>query len=238
MSEITFNKYEQRGADYHWQQQSNHPLRMNAYVKARYQLCVALLEAQIGSLKGQTVLDFGCGDGVLTYALFKRQARSYGFDVATTAVQMAVTKHHSRQSTASFSVASGYTTPYRTASFAGIVSTEVIEHVQEPLQLLEEIKRLLKPGGVAIISTPVRITQEPLDAMHVQEWYPAEYQSLITTVFPQAQFCFSHPLFWHELMLYNGRARLFVNLLSFFYNPFLTMGKWRRPSLQYAIVHK
>jgi 2-polyprenyl-3-methyl-5-hydroxy-6-metoxy-1,4-benzoquinol methylase len=238
MTEITFNKYEQRGADYHWQQQSNHPLKMNAYVKARYQLCVALLEAQIGPLKGQTVLDFGCGDGVLTYALFKRQAHSHGFDVAETAVQTAVAKHQSRQSSASFCLASGYTTPYRTASFDGIVSTEVIEHVQQPLQLLEEIRRLLKPGGVAVISTPVRITQSPVDAMHVQEWYPDEYQSLILTVFPQAQFRFSHPLFWHEFMLYNGRTRLLVNLLSFFYNPFTTMGKWRHPSLQYAIVHK
>jgi 2-polyprenyl-3-methyl-5-hydroxy-6-metoxy-1,4-benzoquinol methylase len=238
MSEIMFNKYEQRGVDYHWQQQSNHPLKMNAYVKARYYLCTALLEAQIGPLKGQRILDFGCGDGVLTYALFKRQARAYGLDVAKPALQTAVAKHQSLKSSAAFCLASGYAAPYPGNSFDGIVSTEVIEHLQQPLQLLHEIMRLLKSGGVAVVSTPVRITRRPLDTMHVQEWYPEEYQSLIETVFPKAQFYYSHPLFWHELMLHNGRTRLFVNLLSFFYDPFRSMGKWRYPSLQYAIVHK
>ncbi len=44
--------------------------------------------------------------------------------------------------------------PYKNQSFDVVLYTEVIEHVGNPLHWLREINRVLKPGGVVIVSTP------------------------------------------------------------------------------------
>lgn len=47
------------------------------------------------------------------------------------------------------------------ASFDAIVCTQVIEHVKNPFRVLEEIKRLLRPGGVCFISAPFMYPYHP-----------------------------------------------------------------------------
>jgi SAM-dependent methyltransferase len=44
--------------------------------------------------------------------------------------------------------------PFRTASFDGVDLIEVIEHIENQPQLIREIHRVLKPGGVMVVSTP------------------------------------------------------------------------------------
>lgn len=44
--------------------------------------------------------------------------------------------------------------PYADEEFSCIISMEVIEHVENPWHFMREIKRILKAGGVAVISTP------------------------------------------------------------------------------------
>jgi 2-polyprenyl-3-methyl-5-hydroxy-6-metoxy-1,4-benzoquinol methylase len=44
--------------------------------------------------------------------------------------------------------------PYEDASFDGITSIEVVEHLENPYHFLRECARILKPGGVLIVSTP------------------------------------------------------------------------------------
>jgi 2-polyprenyl-3-methyl-5-hydroxy-6-metoxy-1,4-benzoquinol methylase len=236
--ELQFQKYETRGTDYHWRQNSHHPLQMNAFVKARYQKCLTLLVEKTGNLTNKKVLDFGCGDGVLTYELVRLGAASYGIDLSSTAVQFAQYKHRQLNSTAAFCTGSCYETCFPAQYFDALISTEVIEHVQDQERFLLEIKRVLKGGGTAVISTPVRFTETPLDKMHVIEWFPEAFRQMIRTVFPEAEFAYSHPLFWYEGINRNGKTRLLINLLSFFRNPFLAMGKWRYPCIQYAIIVK
>lgn len=47
------------------------------------------------------------------------------------------------------------------------------------INTLQEIHRLLSPEGVAIISTPIRLTEQPIDKMHVFEWFESEFQEMI-----------------------------------------------------------
>jgi len=47
------------------------------------------------------------------------------------------------------------------ASFDTIVCTQVIEHVKNPFRVLEEIKRLLRPGGVCFVSAPFMYPYHP-----------------------------------------------------------------------------
>ena len=104
--EIEFTKYETRGAGYHWEQNSVHPFKMNAFVKARYRKIMQLLKHKLVSLEGLKIIDLGCGDGVLTYELFKNGAESYGIDLSDDAIKFAKQKHRSLGSEASFFVES------------------------------------------------------------------------------------------------------------------------------------
>lgn len=51
-------------------------------------------------------------------------------------------------------VGDGMALPFRTASFGGVICADVLEHVPEPGRLLEEIRRVLRPGGRLFVSVP------------------------------------------------------------------------------------
>jgi SAM-dependent methyltransferase len=61
------------------------------------------------------------------------------------------------------------------AHFDRVVCAEVIEHASEPEALLLDIARVLKPGGRLVVTTPIRLTEEPEDPNHVREWFPGEF---------------------------------------------------------------
>jgi len=235
---IDFKKYSVRGPGYHWLQNTNHPLQMNSFVKARYSECRKLLTEKLGNLKEKKLADFGCGDGVLTSYLAEKEAKCYGIDLSPEAIGFAQKKHLEIRSMASFQVGSCTDTNYEDDFFDGIICSDVIEHLEEPRKLLIEIRRVLKPKGFAIISTPIRFTEEPLDKMHIYEWYKNEYKELVCSTFQNADFHYSHPVFWYELFTKNRKGRLLVNFLSYFKNPFEYSKNWRFYCLQYAIVTK
>lgn len=236
--EVVYDKYQRRGAGYHWEQMSRNPLRMSAFVKARYARCVDLYVEQAGSLQGHEVLDFGCGDGAFSWFMAQRGARVCGIDLAAEAVAFANRRHDELGTGARFYVESCYETHFPPASFDGVLSTDVIEHVQDPQRFLAEIDRVLRPGGTAIISTPIRLTEQPLDRLHVVEWFPGDFATLIRSVFPDARFCASHPVFWAECAQRSKLLRTLTNLLSFYSNPFLHRRKWSLFALQYAVCRK
>src|SRR5436190_4740066 len=52
-------------------------------------------------------------------------------------------------------IASALQIPFADEAFDTVVSTEVLEHVAEPRRALGEMRRVLKPGGYLILSTPM-----------------------------------------------------------------------------------
>lgn len=237
MQELEFVKYKNRGA-YHWLQDSSHIFKGNAFVKARYKKCVELLKQEM-DIKGKKVLDYGCGDGVLIYKIHKEGAIGYGIDPSEIAIKYAAKEHEKRHSNVKFSSIEGYKSGFDKNYFDAVICSDVIEHVNQPVSLLREIERILKPGGRAIISTPIKYTEAPLDEMHVFECFPLEFQALIGKVFHDAKYVQSHPLCWFELFSYSGKNRILINLLSLFKNPFLSDSfRWKYYSLQYAISKK
>ena len=239
-SEIEFEKYKKKGA-YHWEQNSYNPLKMNCYVKARYKKCVDLVDGCCREKQGGgelKVLDFGCGDGVLSSLLAKQGTEVFGIDSDKAAIYFAEKMHKSMGLNTCFSVQSCYETSFESESFDVVVSSDVIEHVSEVDRFLGEIHRLLKPGGVAVISTPIRVTEEKLDDMHVVEWFPNEFRDVVRTSFDDPKMHFSHPMIWTELIRRSRKCRVFVNLLSYFYNPFYKQGNWKLATMQYAVCRK
>ncbi|MDP4679665.1 MAG: class I SAM-dependent methyltransferase [Cyclobacteriaceae bacterium] len=70
-------------------------------------------------------------------------------------------------------------------SFDVVISFQVIEHIKEDKKFLEEIHRVLKPGGQAIITTPnikMTLTRNP---WHIREYTNAQLNQLAGSVFKQ-----------------------------------------------------
>jgi len=96
-------------------------------------------------LKPKSVLDIGCGNGLLLNELIKvNKANYYGVDVFT------------RKNTTFAYKKSDITKelPFNNDTFTCVILGEVIEHVPNPDFVLKEIYRILKKDGYLIISTP------------------------------------------------------------------------------------
>jgi len=164
------------------------------------------------------------------------------------AIELSRAKFNEKGYKGEFINAGGYSYPFPDGAFDMIVCADVIEHVDKPIAMLTEIRRLLKPGGAAVISTPIRISEKPLDRFHVQEWYPAEFAELCKPVFGDpVETVISHPVFWFELYkrsfnpgFTNMASRYIVNLMAALgKNVFLNNnGSWRFFSLQTYIFRK
>lgn len=237
--EIEFDKYSRRGA-YHWANVSLHPLKRNPFVIGRYRNLLSLFKRQFkDGLQGKKVLEVGCGDGVLSCWLSRRGGDISAIDTSSLAIG------YSREKALQFNlhidlrVASAYKLPYESGIFDAVVSSDVIEHLRDVDLYLNELKRVLKPGGVAIISTPIRFTEKPIDPLHVCEWYQSEYSAIIRAVFFNSSFYQSHPIFWMELLKVSFIGKVLVTCLSYFINPFEGFNtRFKVKALQYSVSIK
>jgi 2-polyprenyl-3-methyl-5-hydroxy-6-metoxy-1,4-benzoquinol methylase len=130
--------------DYGWI--STEPSRAHAYL---WPSVARLLEGRVNV--GDSILDIGCGNGFLAAELAKCGFRVSGIDASRDGVMLARRAYPDIR----FEVAS----VYDDLSFLGtkwdaVVSTEVIEHLYYPRKLLQGARRVLKPGGVLVLSTP------------------------------------------------------------------------------------
>ena len=74
-------------------------------------------------------------------------------------------------------------TSYSDDSFDCVVSFQVIEHIQDDHLFLKEINRILKPGGVALITTPNRPLSLSRNPWHIREYTAIELTELAKKYF-------------------------------------------------------
>jgi SAM-dependent methyltransferase len=70
-------------------------------------------------------------------------------------------------------------------SFDWIISFQVIEHIQNDRLFVQEIHRVLKPGGKVILTTPNRKLSLTRNPWHIREYLPAELEKLLRNHFQQ-----------------------------------------------------
>jgi SAM-dependent methyltransferase len=145
----------------------------------RYALCLPFVE-------GKTVLDIASGEGYGSAYLATRAKSVIGVDVDK------VTVAHSRQkydsvSNLRFSTGSADSMPIETSSIDVVTSFETIEHHDRHKEMFEEIKRVLRPDGLLIISSPNRVTYSEQrhykNEFHVKELDCDEFVALISAHF-------------------------------------------------------
>jgi SAM-dependent methyltransferase len=102
------------------------------------------LSKHLGDVRGEGVLDFGCGTGRISAWLVERGAAVQGVDVTSEMVYVARTNVPE----ASFRVVDGSSLPFEDARFDVVVSVYVLQYyVARDESVFRELARVLRPGG-------------------------------------------------------------------------------------------
>lgn len=98
------------------------------------------------------ILDLGCGNGSLSHELAEQGHEVIGVEESVSGIELARKNYHN----CTFIQGSIYDFPYEEVgnSFDLVVSAEVIEHLFSPRELPRVAKKILKPNGNLIITTP------------------------------------------------------------------------------------
>ncbi len=110
-----------------------------------------LLQKTLSELHPKLCVDIGCGPGELT-----RLVQDLEPDCLTLGVDLSLASLAGmrRGSSAEFAYGDGLHLPVRTHSVDICFAFELIEHLDEPAELLREVRRVLRPRGVLLLSTP------------------------------------------------------------------------------------
>jgi SAM-dependent methyltransferase len=134
---------------------------------------------------GKRVADVGAGDGIidLGLALKGEPAHLVGFDIVETDIA-ALRAYAAREGAAQtlpgnleFRVSEEVRIPAEDASFDIVVSWSTFEHVEQPVALLNEIKRILDPHGLLMIQVwPFFHSQH---GSHLWQYFPQGFVQLL-----------------------------------------------------------
>jgi SAM-dependent methyltransferase len=136
----------------------------------------ALLDRASGYGRFPTILNAGAGEGGYSPLLLKLPGveslvdSDYGFQ------DFRPRRIDKRQV---FYCASLVSIPSPDQSFDLVLCTEVLEHIQDDQQALDEIARVMSPGGCLIVTVPT--PPAPFDPAHVREGYRPEQLSAMLT---------------------------------------------------------
>jgi ubiquinone/menaquinone biosynthesis C-methylase UbiE len=119
--------------------------------KSRFNEVAAVTEKDTNA----KILDIGCADGMFTNVIYqKSQAKEIiAIDVLESSVEWAK-KHWGKNKHLVFKVGNAHELNFKDNTFDAAYALEVLEHVHEPITVLREVKRVLKPGGYAVFLVP------------------------------------------------------------------------------------
>ncbi len=185
----------------------------------------------LASLDGKTVLDVGCGGGILAESMTGRGAAVTGIDLAEKSLKVA--KLHLLESGASVdyrcipveTLAAEYP-----ASFDVVTCMEMLEHVPNPESVVRACAELVKPGGWVFFSTLNRNPKSYLFAI-----IGAEY---VLNLLPRGTHDYARFIKPSELSRFARSAGLAVNdLIGMTYNPLTKVYKLERDThVNYTIA--
>lgn len=122
--------------------------------KAQKMLCI--LRDHLGAdLRAMHALDIGCSTGVMSRYLGEHFGRVTGIDIDEKAIAFAMENFGSR--TLDFRVGDAMATGLEADSLDVVICAHVYEHVPDASRMIDEIHRILKPGGVCYFAAENRL---------------------------------------------------------------------------------
>jgi len=162
---------------------------------------------------GKDVLDIACGEGYGSQLLATVARKVTGVDISAEAIAHAARKYV--RPNIAFAVGSCACIPLPDASVDLVVSFETIEHHDQHLDMMREIRRVLHANGVLIISSPDKheYSDEPgyKNEYHVKELYLSEFRDLLATGFKHVRLFGQRVYFGSLVAPTDGRATRFVS---------------------------
>jgi ubiquinone/menaquinone biosynthesis C-methylase UbiE len=148
--------------------------------KARYEFASTLLNSRM------KVLDIACGVGYGSKLLAMTAGRVVGCDIDGESIEYANTNYGSANIDYQLGNATKLHLP--SDSFDALISFETLEHIRQYNQVLSEFQRVLKPGGLLVISSPNRNTSMNDNKFHHKEFTKKELEEELATAFTDLQF--------------------------------------------------
>ncbi len=100
--------------------------------------------------RGKKVLDVGCSCGYFLDVALEQDYDAYGVEFSAVAISAAATETRARITQDDVNKIASL----QASSFDIVTAFDVIEHTIDPIQFLQDLKKLLKPGGLLVITTP------------------------------------------------------------------------------------
>jgi 2-polyprenyl-6-hydroxyphenyl methylase/3-demethylubiquinone-9 3-methyltransferase len=128
------------------------------------------------ALRERTLLDIGCGGGLISEPMARLGARVAGIDAS--AKNIGVAQEHARQSglAIDYHVSSAEDWAARGERYDIVLALEIIEHVADTALFYDALTRLVNPGGMLVLSTINRTATSYLMAIigaeYVLRWLP------------------------------------------------------------------
>jgi ubiquinone/menaquinone biosynthesis C-methylase UbiE len=148
-------------------------------------IAVDFLSAAGVALEGRTVADIGSGDGIIDLGIAHkgRPARLVGYDLRRT--DASILRERARlhrvaeelPKALEFEESGLVRTPAPDDTFDVVISWSAFEHVQEPVMMFTEIRRILKPSGVLFLQLwPFWFSQK---GSHLWDWFDLGFHHLL-----------------------------------------------------------
>jgi SAM-dependent methyltransferase len=109
--------------------------------------------AQLGDLRGKIALDYGCGHGMAAVVMARAGATVSAFDLSPGYIAEARLRAVANGVCAEFVVADGEALPFPDSAFDAIWGNAILHHLELP-KAGRELRRVMKPGGVAVFCEP------------------------------------------------------------------------------------
>jgi SAM-dependent methyltransferase len=141
---------------------------------------------------GRRVLEVGCGAGTDLIRFARHGANVTGVDLSPASIALAVQNFAIEKRPAKLSVADGQVLPFRGATFDLVYAHGVVQYTSDDRALVDECRRVLKPGGLAVfqvynriswlnaLSRVTKVDLEHADAPVLKKYSIGEFRSLLS----------------------------------------------------------
>lgn len=162
-------------------------------------------------------LDAACGEGYGSALLARSAASVEAVDISEQAITHARQRYGQLEGLG-FQVADCTDLPFAENEFDRVVSFETLEHLAEHDRLLAEFRRVLKPDGYLILSSPDKAIysdgQNTVNEYHVKELYREELEALIGRHFPASHLLGQKLMFHSAIWSMDGFDKVTLDQVS------------------------